>query len=250
MKLARLRGGPEIFASIQGEGRNLGQFSVFVRSSLCNLHCVWCDTDYTWNWVGTSFPHVRDTEPGYRKYEKADQIVELSTDEIAGAVRALRAKNVVLTGGEPLMHQSDFTQLIHRLRVADSDYRFEVETNGTIKPDAAFDVAIDQYNISPKLANSGNLDRLRLRPEVLEFFARSPKAWFKFVCGSADDVDEVATIVSDHGVNPNRVFLMPQGTTTEQIRATSASLVECCIAHGFNFSDRLHVHLFRNKRGT
>ena len=71
MKLAKFGKGPEVFASIQGEGRNQGLFSVFVRTSLCNLHCVWCDTDYTWNWIGTRFAHVRDSEPGYSKFDQA-----------------------------------------------------------------------------------------------------------------------------------------------------------------------------------
>ena len=84
MKLARLPGGePEIFHTVQGEGRNTGLPSVFIRSSLCNLHCWWCDTDYTWNWEGTPFAHDRDREPGYAKYRREEQILEMPWDEIA-----------------------------------------------------------------------------------------------------------------------------------------------------------------------
>lgn len=69
MKLARLPdGSPEIFFTLQGEGRHTGLPSVFIRASLCNLHCRWCDTDYTWNWDDTSHAHDKDADPSYRKY--------------------------------------------------------------------------------------------------------------------------------------------------------------------------------------
>lgn len=250
MKLAQLRHSPEIFASIQGEGRNLGRFSVFMRASLCNLHCIWCDTDYTWNWQGTPFKHVRDSEPGYRKYDKSAEIVEISASDIAERVKALGAKNVVLTGGEPLLQQEEACQLMRILREANQDFTFEVETNGTIVPSSEFDKAISQYNVSPKLANSGNPANMRFRDEAVHFFARSRKAWFKFVCGRPMDIDEVVEIVTKYGIKPTRVFLMPQGTTSEQIRQTSQALIGRCIDLGFNFTDRLHIHLFTNKRGT
>ena len=78
MKLARLPDGrPEIFHTLQGEGRNTGLASVFIRSSLCNLHCRWCYTDYTWNLEGTNFAHDRDSDPSYKKYRREDQIIDL-----------------------------------------------------------------------------------------------------------------------------------------------------------------------------
>ena len=54
MKVSRLAdGSPEIFHTLQGEGASLGFPAVFLRLSLCNLHCHWCDTPYTWNWEQT-----------------------------------------------------------------------------------------------------------------------------------------------------------------------------------------------------
>ena len=40
----------EIFESIQGEGPTAGEPCVFLRLAMCNLHCRWCDTKYTWDW--------------------------------------------------------------------------------------------------------------------------------------------------------------------------------------------------------
>ena len=250
MKIVNLGRGPEIFASVQGEGRNVGRFSVFVRSSLCNLQCIWCDTDYTWNWKGTPFKHLRDSEPNYKKYDQSTEIVDMSAEQVAAEVVRLRARNVVLTGGEPLLHQEGFVDLMKLLRQQDEEYAFEVETNGTILPVQAFDGLISQYNVSPKLANSNNSSKIRLRPEVLTFFANSPKAWFKFVCESGDDIDEVRAIAEEYEIPASRVFLMPQGTTTEEVRRIGGILVGRCIEFGFNFTDRLHIHLFSNKRGT
>ena len=52
MLLSRLPDGrPEIFTSIQGEGITCGLASIFVRLSLCNLACSFCDTKYTWDWA-------------------------------------------------------------------------------------------------------------------------------------------------------------------------------------------------------
>jgi organic radical activating enzyme len=65
MKLARLGEGPEIFHTLQGEGVSVGLPAVFIRASRCNLHCVWCDTDHTWNFTGTPWPHEKNAVPGY-----------------------------------------------------------------------------------------------------------------------------------------------------------------------------------------
>ena len=90
--------------------------SVFVRTSLCNLHCIWCDTDYTWNWIGTRFPHVNDERPGYQKFDKKNWIAECSTDEVAALVSAYPCQNVILTGGEPMLQQPALAALMQHLR--------------------------------------------------------------------------------------------------------------------------------------
>ncbi|MGH9584352.1 MAG: 7-carboxy-7-deazaguanine synthase QueE, partial [Bryobacteraceae bacterium] len=71
----------EIFYSIQGEGVLAGVPSVFVRTSGCNLRCVWCDTPYTsWKPEGEN----------------------LSLDEIQKTAAQFSCSHVVVTGGEPM----------------------------------------------------------------------------------------------------------------------------------------------------
>jgi 7-carboxy-7-deazaguanine synthase len=250
LKLARLHAQPEIFYSIQGEGKSTGIPSVFVRTSLCNLHCIWCDTDYTWNWVGTRFPHVNDANPGYKKFSKKDWIAECSVAEVAKSVAAFPCKNIILTGGEPMLQQPGLVALMELLRTASSDYRFEVETNGTLSPSPEFDAAIDQYNVSPKLENSANPRKLREKPTALRFFARSPKANFKFVIAEKIDLEEVLTMVETYGIAPEKAWLMPEGTSAKMLAQRRLWLVEICKAYGFRYSDRLHVQIWGAKKGV
>ena len=82
----------EIFYSIQGEGELTGVPSVFVRTSGCNLRCVWCDTPYaSWNPEGA----------------------DMSVDQILEEVKKHPARHCVLTGGEPMI-----TRGIHELAQA------------------------------------------------------------------------------------------------------------------------------------
>lgn len=250
MKIAQLNGKGEIFHSLQGEGRSLGVPSVFIRSSLCNLHCTWCDTDYTWNWTGTPFKHRRDSQPGYQKFRKEDQIIELTPAEIVSEVSQYPSRNIVLTGGEPMLHQDDWIQIIDGLRAIDSSYTVEIETNGTLLPEPELDARLTQYNVSPKLTNSANPDHLRERPEVLKFYAANPKAYFKFVISQEADLAEVLALQERYAIPSRRIYLMPCGTSVADLNARQMLLVETCQRYGFNFTDRLHIRLFGEKRGV
>ncbi len=249
MKIARFNDGPEIFYSIQGEGHTVGRPSVFLRTSMCNLHCFWCDTDYTWNWEGTVFRHVNDADPGFRKYKKSEQIVELDVEEVGRQILRYQCPNVILTGGEPLLHRNDLVQLIDFLRTANPDFRFEVETNGTLNPGEELHQRIDQFNVSPKLSNSGDPKRYREKPEVLHYFAQHPKAWFKFVMKDATDLSEVLALQIRYKIRPECIYLMPEGRTATELSAGRDWVIDLCKQHGYRFSDRLHIHLWGSKRG-
>ncbi len=250
LTLAKLNGQPEIFYSIQGEGKSVGVPSVFVRTSLCNLHCIWCDTDYTWNWTNTRFPHINDAMPGYTKFDKKQWVAKVEINEVVEAVMAFSGKNIILTGGEPLLQQPGLVQLMHALRTISPDYRFETETNGTLVPTAEFDASIDQYNVSPKLENSNNSRKLREKPAAYRFFAGSEKANFKFVVAQPADLAEVLELMHTYHISPEKVWLMPEATSRERLAAQRLWLVEICKNYGFRYSDRLHVEIWGSKKGV
>ena len=250
LKLARLDDGPEIFHSIQGEGVTAGMPSVFIRASLCNLHCKWCDTDYTWNWEGTPWEHENDTLPGYRKYTKDQWLIETTVSDVMTAVTPHSSRNVILTGGEPLLQETAWCDLMEILLEKDSSYRFEVETNGTQTPGSRFDSLIHQYNVSPKLTNSGNPTGLREQSDTLAFFSTSGKAWFKFVIAQETDLVETESMVKKHSIPRDRILLMPEGRDAETLARRRLWLAGICLEKGYRFSDRLHVHLWGAKRGV
>lgn len=245
MKLARLGPGPEIFFSLQGEGKNLGAPSVFVRTSRCNLYCTWCDTPYTWNWSGTSFEHE-----GGLKFDAREHTIELDVSEVAAWVRRWPCRRLVLTGGEPLLQAAECAALVRTLRALDARYAIEVETNGTLLPPSELDAVLDQYTVSPKLANSGVERGLRLRHEALAFFAASPKSVFKFVVATEADVAEVNELALAYQIEADRVYLMPRASSPSRLDELAPSIAASCLEHGYRYSDRLHIHLFGNRPGV
>ena len=234
-------GEPEIFASVQGEGLSTGQPCTFIRLSRCNLACVWCDTAYTWHFEGDDRPH-RDG----MTFERKPNQIALEEADVAARIEALGQRRIVITGGEPLLQAAGLVKLLALL----PDAHVEIETNGTVAPGPQLDVRIDQFNVSPKLAHSGNLAELALLPERLDAFAADERAWFKFVIAQPEDVAEVAQLVTAHKIPPERVFLMPEGTDSATLRQREEWLVPLCLKHGFRMSVRLHIHLFGDTRGT
>ena len=234
-------GGPEIFASVQGEGPSAGTPVAFLRLSRCNLACVWCDTAYTWHFEGDNRPH----RSGETYARKANQL-NLDETDVAATIAALGQKRLIITGGEPLMQAGRLAEMLEHL----PDIQVEIETNGTIDPPPRLDVRVDQYNVSPKLAHSGNPAELALKPEMLDRWATDERAFFKFVLAAPGDVDEVLHLAKTHMIPANRIFLMPEGTDSQTLRARMEWLVPLCLKHGFRLSDRLHIHLFGDTRGT
>ncbi len=222
----------EIFRSIQGEGLSLGLPSVFLRLAICNLKCVWCDTDYTWN---------------FDLHKMEDEVHEREIADIAKEVLALGAPNVVVTGGEPMLQQKAMLELFPLLRAGGVRW-IEVETNGTMALVDDFTAAIDRINCSPKLKTSGNDVRLSHRPEILKTYQATGKANFKFVVTGPSDEKEILDVQNECGLAD--VVVMPEGKTKEAQERNTPAVMEMALKNGWRFSPRLHVLVWGDKRGV
>ncbi|XVS60921.1 7-carboxy-7-deazaguanine synthase QueE [Actinosynnema sp. CA-299493] len=221
---------------MQGEGPSLGRRCAFVRLGGCNLSCRWCDTPYTWDWTG-----VGDTGVVY------DPKVELRAmpwDDVLRRLVEYQVGLIVISGGEPLNQQHRLVPLARAL--VDSGHQVEVETNGTVVPIREL-ADLTRFNVSPKLAHSGDPESRRLVPAALTALAALPGTAFKFVCRSLADLDEVASVVDRHGTEP--VWIMPEGRTGGEVHRTLGELGDAVIARGWNLTTRLHVSAWGDRRG-
>lgn len=96
----------EIFYSLQGEARDAGRPTVFIRLTGCPLRCVYCDSEYAF--YGGEWKHL---------------------DEIMEEVKAFKTRYVCVTGGEPLAQKRSH-ELLGRL--CDESYLVSLETSGAL----------------------------------------------------------------------------------------------------------------------
>ncbi len=219
----------ELFFSVQGEGASIGLPAVFLRLHLCNLHCVWCDTRYTWD----------PAHPAYNDYEA------VTPAALAARLDAIPCRRLVITGGEPLLHAAALDTLLGLL----PGWAIEVETNGTFAGSAELRARC-QLNVSPKLPSAGNSARLAHRPAVLRTLAAAPNAWFKFVVSSAEDWEAMEALIGEVGLPTDRIIIMPEGRSQAEITAHALALVEPVKARGYRLLPRLHVMLWGDQRGV
>ena len=221
----------EIFESIQGEGNNAGKPAVFLRTAECNLKCVWCDTKYTWDW---------------KNYDYSKEVNEMSIKEVRQSLEQFRIRHLVITGGEPLMQQDDLAELLTFLK---PKFYVEVETNGTILPNNALSVLVDQWNVSPKTKNSGNPLEMCEDNECYTFFSKKKNCYFKYVVESDEDLIEINQLISKYNLEKERVLLMTQAMTKEEILAKEKNVFTLSKKNSLGFSPRLHVMKWGSQRG-
>ena len=221
----------EIFKSIQGEGTNAGKPSIFLRTAECNLKCTWCDTKYTWDW---------------KNFDYSKEVKEISIKEIREIIERFHLRHLVITGGEPLMQQDDLAELLVFLK---PEFYVEIETNGTILPNNPLSALVDQWNVSPKTKNSGNPLEMCEDNECYAFFSKQKNCYFKYVVENKDDLMEIHHLMKKHRLEKNRVLLMTQAITKEEMLEREAGVFLMSKEHDLGFSPRMHVTKWGNQRG-
>jgi len=214
-----------IFEAIQGEGKNTGKYTLFIR--LYTKHCFpnkkkckFCDT------VGQDY------------YKPV-----FSESEILRRVKEIKPSMITITGGEffridPLVAK-DFMYKLNNV----CDY-IELETNGSLTIDQVPLLKhFNNVNISMKLENSGidfeyDMQTLQSTTRLFE-----DKISWKFVVGknTERDLEVINEIVYDINIKKTNVWLMGMTPNTNDFRR---KLVELCIENKYNYSPRLHIDIY------
>lgn len=174
----------EKFLSVDGEGPTSGQLATFIRFQGCNLHCSWCDTTYSF-----SESNIKE---------------RVSAKELLQYILSNGAKNVTLTGGEPLL-QENLQELL--VLLGKEDLCVHIETNGSLpisylKKKYPFLCFIVDF----KLPSSNMTDKMYL--ENLQYVDK--KDVYKFVISNKEDLEYAYDILTTYQLyNRTNVFFSP-----------------------------------------
>lgn len=239
----------DLHTCIQGEGKFAGIPHILIRVSGCNLKCYFrgniCDTPYS-SWF-----------PENGKYTLSDlNNIFIDNPQIS---------HTFITGGEPFL---DPKSTKHYVDIAKKHGHFvAVETNGTLYEDIGFDFV----TISPKLLSSvpienitvntvdGELyeitskdvikhNRNRIKRKALEQFITNTNYQFKFVLVDQKDLEEIQLLQEQLNIPNKNIYLMPEGLTNSDLQKNRSWVIDSCIKYGYNYSDRLHIVAFGEKR--
>lgn len=139
----------EHFYTLQGEGMYQGKAAYFVRLGGCDVGCVWCDVKESWD---------------------ASHHPQMEINDLVSTIKATPAEIVVITGGEPLLHNLD--ELTRELKA--HGLRTHIETSGSSPLSGTW----DWITLSPKKFKAPLPDVLPHAHELkIVIYHRSDFAW-------------------------------------------------------------------------
>lgn len=273
----------EPFYSLQGEGQRIGTPSVFVRSFGCTLRCPGfglakeciCSRNKEVDSIiqrHKEKPYTNisemplaatgcDSYPAiYPEFRELSQLY--TVEDVVTKFQTLgdgRSIDLVITGGEPLLYQTYWVDVIERLWDIQGDVKTHItfETNGTLKIEDRLSKVIEAnpnlftLSISPKLSCAGNPVEQAWKPEAISsLISQICNVYLKFVVGQLEDVNEIDSFLAYVNMQPGVVpiYLMPVGgTRTADTQVTSVNVADICLKKNYLFTDRLHLSLWGNE---
>lgn len=241
----------EQFDTHQGEGPTCGMPAHFLRLGACNQACWFCDTPYTW-----AFDKRHAEKHGEKKqYDPQVELKRMRIHDLADHFIAAPANRLVVSGGEPMLQSEGIGQLFDEICERLSGHRdsphFEIETAGTIPPVHLSGTRNLRFNVSLKLASSGNPLEVRRVPDAI-IGLRKADSIFKFVIGAdtlSADIDEIHDLIDQFALPASRIWLMPQGRSPEEIIAGLQQINSIALKYGWSITGRQHVLIYGDKRG-
>jgi 7-carboxy-7-deazaguanine synthase len=205
----------EIFLSLQGEARDAGWPTVFVRLTGCPLRCGYCDTAYAFH--GGEWRDI---------------------DAILAEVAAHGVRHVCVTGGEPLAQK----RCIPLLRaLCDAGYVVSLETSGAVDI-ASVDARVSRV-VDVKTPGSGEVARNLWSNLAL----LTPHDQVKFVLCDRADFDWARAVVAEHRLHERCDVLF--SPSAAQLPATQ--LADWIVAEKppVRFQVQLHKLLWNDEPG-
>jgi organic radical activating enzyme len=211
------------FESIQGEGRFTGHPVLFIRTSGCTRKCPWCDTKY----------HTEGKQ--------------YSVKELISVIEKSKMENVVFTGGEPLLYFKELYKIGKHFLFSfpiPSNKSFHLETNG--------DLITDKNLLDIRLT----FDYICISPKTLTTIKRllKLKSFNGFRVNQPEQCDiKVVTDLNKVGTNMLKyaTILMPLTTYDKEKDLTIRKRVwNYCVKNNIRYGTRLHVDVWKQKRGV
>lgn len=209
----------EIFYSLQGEGVQIGQPTVFLRLFACDLRCSWCDTMYA---------------------VEGSDFLEMSEDRIVAKITKYNCDRVCITGGEPLIQKKELVPLTERL--LDDGYFIVLETSGHKKPPEIFESSSCLISMDCKCPSSGMEDRM----DFSLFEDLRSKDQLKFVISDEKDYVYARNMLSRYDIKASVVFQPVHGKSitwlTEKVLEDKLNSIRVL--------PQLHKMVWGEKRGV